>query len=362
MIYSEEGKIIYAGGMFFGYKYGWGEEYYGNQIIMNKGFYFDDKLHGDWCKSYSIKGDLVFEGVCQNGFRIGPGKLFHPNGNLRYFGNFKDDMIHDKSVNIYHENGMIETHCNFYKGQKLGSFSEYHANGKMKCKGKYFVEGFFDEFNVVYRKNGLIKYCGKIDDSNYVDGKEYGKRGELKKCIKIEPEPESPKLESESEESVVDANVPTEISARKIYEEVDEEKKVRFEKENDLVGADENFDDFIDGGVVDPDMGYGMGNLTVIDLDKDNQFKRNSSVENKKVPKMSMNRMSRSYIVHPIENFTINDAPTSESDKVIKNSGSLSPIKKKYSNKSPDRIVNTEMDAQNMLTIKKFTTNKFSKI
>jgi antitoxin component YwqK of YwqJK toxin-antitoxin module len=180
-VYNGFGKLIYKGGMVFGRKYGWGEEFYANGNIMNKGFYKNDKMHGFWCQSYSLKGKLVFEGKCFNGMRHGLGKLFHPNGNLRYFGNFKTDTMHDKKVNIYYENRGLETHCNFFEGRKLGSFAEFQPNGKMKCQGKYTRYGWNSDFVIVRRKNGLVKYMGSVSDWNYIDGLLFTKAGAVEK-------------------------------------------------------------------------------------------------------------------------------------------------------------------------------------
>lgn len=183
-IYNGNGHLIYRGGMAFGYKYGWGEEYYVNGNLMNKGFYKKDRLHGFWCQSFSINGKLTFEGECKDGMRNGVGKLFHPvTGNLRYYGGFKDDLFEDKIANLYGENGAIVTRCSFEQGNKMGSFFEHCSNGKVKYRGNYEENGFSTEFTVMYRKNGLLKYIGKISNWDYDGGKLYNKKGQQEQKI-----------------------------------------------------------------------------------------------------------------------------------------------------------------------------------
>ena len=139
--FTEEGYLLYDGGVMNNQYYSHGILYYPGGHIRYDGEFLDGLFNG-YGQLYNTEGDLVYIGEFRKGMREGHGKEYLVNMFLKYIGCFREDR--------------------------------YHGHGKLFFSEGHFYEGDFTE-GVVTGVGRMVWSEGRCYQGDFVNGLKEGR-------------------------------------------------------------------------------------------------------------------------------------------------------------------------------------------
>lgn len=161
--YTEDGYLLYEGGVLNGQYYSHGILYYPGGGIHYDGEFIDGMFSG-YGQLYNKEGDLEYIGEFKKGMKDGHGKEYTSSTFLKYVGMYQNDMRHGHGKIFFAEGHYYEG--DFKEGEVTGE-------GKMVWSDGRYYEGSF----IQGRKEGKGVYCWNDNQCYKGDWKEDKREG-----------------------------------------------------------------------------------------------------------------------------------------------------------------------------------------
>ena len=108
--------------------------YKGGEIFINRGDYFGNFLHGEYCEFSSGKKMMV-KGVFFEGLKDGEWKEWYENGNLKRITNYKNGLLNGIVIE-YSNNGQTLSSINYKSGLIHGEMLIHQKDSTLKVEFK----------------------------------------------------------------------------------------------------------------------------------------------------------------------------------------------------------------------------------
>lgn len=173
-VFSEQGFLLYEGGMDAKGYYGHGIQYYPGKGTQYEGEFLHGQFHG-YGQLYSEEGDLLYIGSFRHGLRDGEGKEYTTNTRLLFTGTFREGQREGKGKLFY-------SLGHFYEG--LFHQGQLHGEGQLIWSDGRSYHGEFAK-GVKHGKGTFTwtdgsRYEGEWrEDKRWGEGKQFDPTGQL---------------------------------------------------------------------------------------------------------------------------------------------------------------------------------------